>query len=176
MSKLNLVLNIAVTTRRLLYLCWVRTGEVMSPILFALFIEDLELYIQTNNCNGLSFQDISLILLLFADDMVFFGKSQEGVENSLNKLSKYCKKWGIKVNISKTNVMVRRRRGRLGREVWFLFANSPLDVVDNINNLGVNLKYTGSFTLNQQNLLGSGLRDMNTLLANVKIFDFIPKT
>ena len=37
----------------------------MSPVLFALFIEDLELYIQSNN-SGLSFHDISLILLLFA--------------------------------------------------------------------------------------------------------------
>ena len=30
------------------------------------------------------------------------------------------------------------------------------------------MNYTGSFALNQQNLLGKGLKAMNTLLANVK--------
>ena len=103
----------------------------MSPILFALFVEDLEVYIQTNNCSGLSFQDISLILLLFADDMVIFGHGQEDLENSLNMLSQYrgeyCKK----------KVIVFRRSGRLGREVQFLLENSSLDVVDNFNYLAL---------------------------------------
>ena len=62
-------------------------GEVMSPILFALFIEDMELYIQSNDSSGLTFHDISLILLLFADDMVIFGHNQMDLQNSLNMLS-----------------------------------------------------------------------------------------
>ena len=38
------------------------------------------------------------------------------------------------------------------------------------------MNYTGTFVLNQQNLLGKGLKAMNTLLANVKTFNFTPKT
>ena len=60
-----------------------RQGEVMSPVHFALFIKDLELYIQSNNSSGLSFHDISLILLLFTDDMVIFGHTQMDLQNSL---------------------------------------------------------------------------------------------
>ena len=77
-------------------------------------------------------------------------------------LSQYSKKWRIEVNIAKTKVMVFRIRGRLGREVHFLFENSPLYVVDNFYYLGVILNYTGSFTLNQQSLLGKGLKAMKT--------------
>ena len=148
----------------------------MSPILFALFIEDMELYIQSNDSSGLTFHDISLILLLFADDMVIFGHNQMDLQNSLDMLSEYCTRWGIEVNKEKTKVIVFRKRGRLDQGIQFLFENSPLEVVDNFNYLGVIMNYTGSFALNQQNLLGKGLKAMNTLLANVKTFDFTPKT
>ena len=50
--------------------------EVISPVLFSLFLEDLELYLQTSDLSGLSLQDITLILLPLADDMVIFGHDQ----------------------------------------------------------------------------------------------------
>ena len=52
------------------YAVGLRQGEVISPILFSLFVEDLELFLQNDVTSGLSFDDILLILLLFADDMV----------------------------------------------------------------------------------------------------------
>ena len=58
----------------------------MSPIRFALFIKDMELYIQSNDSSGLTFHDISLVLLLFADDMVIFGHNQMDLQNSLEML------------------------------------------------------------------------------------------
>ena len=54
-----------------------RQGEVMSPILFSLFIEDLELFLQNDVNSGLDINDIILLLLLFADDMAIFGKTPE---------------------------------------------------------------------------------------------------
>ena len=54
-----------------------KQGEIMSPMLFSLFIEDLELFIQDSPTSGLTIDDITFILLLFADDMVQFGKSPE---------------------------------------------------------------------------------------------------
>jgi len=49
----------------------------MSPMLFSLFIEDLELFIQDSPTSGLTIHAITFILLLFAEDMVQFGKSPE---------------------------------------------------------------------------------------------------
>ena len=64
----------------------------MSPILFSLFVEDLELFLQRNVDCGLTVYGITLILLLFADDMVILGSSQQDLRNSLNLLYEYCRK------------------------------------------------------------------------------------
>ena len=77
-----------------------RQREVMSPILFSLFVEDLELFLQRSVDCGLTVYDITLILLLFADGMVILGLSQQDLQNSLNLLYEYCLKWGLTVNTS----------------------------------------------------------------------------
>ena len=78
-----------------------RQGEVMSLVLFSLFIDDLELFLQDSvNC-GMTFDDITLIILLFADDMAIIGDSPMGLQNSLNLLKTYCNTWALEVNIQK---------------------------------------------------------------------------
>ena len=72
-----------------------RQGEIISPILASLFLEDLELYLQENPESGLSFDQITLIILLFADDMVIFGKSPDELQKNINLLYDYCSKWGL---------------------------------------------------------------------------------
>ena len=81
------------------------------------------------------------------------------------------------MNTAKTKVIVFsfRKIGRLGQDVHFVFENSPLEIVDDFNSLGVIMNYTGSFKLNQQNLLGKGLKAMSTLLAIVKTLNCTPK-
>ena len=50
------------------YAVGLRQGEVLSPLLFSLFVEDLELYLQDSTTCGLSMEEINIILLLFPDD------------------------------------------------------------------------------------------------------------
>ena len=46
--------------------------------------------------------------------MVLMSNSVKDLQQSLNDLHKYCNRWGLKVNIDKTKVMVFLRRwGRL---------------------------------------------------------------
>jgi hypothetical protein len=52
----------------------------MSPLLFALFVEDLELYLQNGIDCGLDIDDIVIMLLLFADDMAIIGKTHTEVQ------------------------------------------------------------------------------------------------
>ena len=58
-----------------------KQGDSMSTILFPLFIEDSELYLLNEIDSGLTHDDITLILLMFADDMVIFGTSREDLQN-----------------------------------------------------------------------------------------------
>ena len=70
-------------------------------MLFSLFIEDLELYLQSDQCSGLSLDEITFILILFADDMVILGKDRDDLQKSLDRLEHYCNKWGLQVNTEK---------------------------------------------------------------------------
>ena len=58
----------------------------MSPISFSLFIEDLELFLQDDVNSGLDINDIMLLLLSFADDLVPLGKTPEDLQRSLDLL------------------------------------------------------------------------------------------
>ena len=101
-----------------------RQGEVTSPTLFSLFIEDLELFFQNGVTSGLSFDDSLLILLLFADDMVILGNSVDKINASLELLSNYCNTWSLEVNAHKTKDMVffGKRGGLLNNEYLHIMA------------------------------------------------------
>ena len=75
-----------------------KQGETLSHILFSLFIEDL----QGKPSSGLNIKGINLLLFLLADDMVILGETPEDLQGSLNGLHKYCDKWELEVNTSKT--------------------------------------------------------------------------
>ena len=60
--------------------------------------------------NGLSFENLNvymkLFLLLYADDTVFFAESQQELQQILKLFEHYCNIWKLKVNISKTKIVV----------------------------------------------------------------------
>ena len=66
-------------------------GEVLSPFLFSLFLNDLELYLQQDQNAGLTLEQLSIYLLLFADDAVLFSDTIEGLQFSLNNLESYSR-------------------------------------------------------------------------------------
>ena len=43
---------------------------------------------------------------MYADDIVIFFLSPEGLQNKLFSLESYCDDWGMKVNIKKTKVII----------------------------------------------------------------------
>ena len=84
--------------------------EVLSPFLFSLFINDLELYLQQNTDARLNLDQLSIYLLIFADDAVIFSDSIVGLQSSLNNLQSYCLKWNLKVKVDKTKISYFRKR------------------------------------------------------------------
>ena len=91
-------------------------GEISSPILFALFMNDIETFLQNDTSTSFTIEELNIYLLLFADDSVLISETAEELQNLLNSFEKYCEKWKLKVNIEKTKVMVFRKGGKLNKK------------------------------------------------------------
>ena len=113
-----------------------KQGEVISPLFFSLFIDDLELFLQDDPNCGLNLDDITFILMLFADDMVILGNTIADLQHGLDLLHTYCTRWGIQVNTDKTKILVFRKRGRLKDNGVWTYDGAKLEVVNDFNYLG----------------------------------------
>ena len=98
----------------------------------------------------------------------------KGLDEGLDLLEMYCHKWGLQVNTDKTKIVVFRKRGGLLNDESWTYNGRNLEVVSNFNYLGTVFNYTGNFALNQETLVGKGLKAMNCLLHNTKRYSFKP--
>ena len=83
----------------------VRQGECLSPFLFAMYVNDLEAEFAIKGISGINTGMINVYILLYADDIILFGKSPEELQNALDVLEEYCKRWKLRVNTNKTKIM-----------------------------------------------------------------------
>ena len=98
----------------------VRQGENLSPFLFALYLNDLESYFLQQNVPCLEkLSDICLdeiqiyvrlFLLFYADDTILIAESPEGLQTALDAFESYCSLWKLKVNTSKTKIVIFSKR------------------------------------------------------------------
>ena len=93
----------------------VRQGECLSPLLFSLFLNDIEDKFIQSGFEGLDEDMFKLYMLLYADDIVIFANNAEELQLGLNFLSAYCTRWKLKVNALKTKVLIFRKGGTLQR-------------------------------------------------------------
>ena len=107
-----------------------KQGDICSPILYSMFVEDLEIYLHDSYNKGLTIDDISIILLMYADVTAILRETPEGLQATLDTLCEYCNKWGLKMNTTQTKVMVFRKRGRLRQHEQWSYNDESLEIVD----------------------------------------------
>ena len=81
-------------------------GGMLSPKLFTEFLQD----ISESFDQGIAVDTLLMIYLLFADDLVFFSESAEGLQKQLTALYSYASLWHIIVSIPKTKVLIFNER------------------------------------------------------------------
>ena len=79
----------------------VRQGCNSSPLLFSLYINDLESYFSCNPPGYCQLNSYKLHLLKFADDIVLLANSREGLQNSINRIEEFSDGWDLSINIEK---------------------------------------------------------------------------
>ena len=159
----------------------VRQGENLSPLLFAVYLNDFEFYISRNYkgldlCaseirNNLSDDDIEVFLrmfvLLYADDTIVMAESAGDLQIALNAVYEYCNLWYLTVNTSKTKIVI-FSRGKVRSYPHFMFGNSEIEVVDDYVYLGTTLNYNGSYNKAIKKQLTQAQRGMYSLLTKAK--------
>ena len=78
---------------------------MLSPFLFALYTGELVDMLKNNYGIFITEELSHLNILLYADDIALFADSVKRLQELLNTLSEFCKKWGLVVNISKTKII-----------------------------------------------------------------------
>ena len=126
----------------------------MSPLLFSLFLNDLEEQFISSGLEGLVIDICKMFLLLYADDIIIFANSAVELQEGLDLLSDYCKRWTLKINVSKTKIMIFRKSGQLPRNMAFVYDNEPLEIVNTMRYLGIVFTPGGSFSEAQNTLAG----------------------
>ena len=137
----------------------VRQGKNLSPLMFALFLNDLETHL-SNAYGGLTYissltencfekEDIvvyrKLYVLLYADDTIVLAESPTQLQSALDALFNYCETWKMYVNTAKTKVLV-FSRGKIRKLPEFKFGPNKFAIVDKYNYLGINFNYNGRFS------------------------------
>ena len=75
-------------------------------MLFSVFINGFAKYLKGKGFGGVEVGEDRLHLLLFADDIVMFAENGDELQEMINVLEEYCKKWRFEINVGKSKVMV----------------------------------------------------------------------
>ena len=159
----------------------VRQGENLSPLLFALFLNDLTSFLSTNY-DGLASlgNDINeqrsnndleifqkLCILLYADDTIILAESPVQLQRALDGMDEYCHKNKLKVNETKTKIVF-FSRGKIRKLPTFKFHDSKLEVVHSYTYLGVTFNYNGKLKMAQKDVYDKASRAMFGLIAKCR--------
>ena len=127
-----------------------KQGDPSSPLLFMLFVNDIINNINTDLNGIFTINELKLFLILFADDQVVFAKSPQSLQSMLNDIENYCETWRLKINTSKTKIMIFEKGRRTSYD--FYIYNTVIDVVDSFKYLGITLFKNGNWYRSQKTI------------------------
>ena len=112
--------------------CGTNQGGPLSPNMFRFILTDLREFLDIEF--GIVLEEETIAHLLWADDLVLMSDSQVGLQTQLNNLFKFCSKFQMIVNETKTKIMV---YGNYDEDTTFTFNDKTLEIVDEYKYLGV---------------------------------------
>lgn len=139
----------------------VRQGCILSPLLFNLFLCDLAKHFDAME-EKVKLGNIGINSLFWADDLVLFAETKEGLDKLLKILEDYCKENHLLINTKKTKCMIFNKTGRLMRRPFYL-DGVKLEMVRRYKYLG--------FVITPSGEICTGLKDLRdrALKAFMKI-------
>ena len=129
-----------------------KQGDICSPVLFSLFINELANEIMQQGRHGIQLLPdlVQILILLFADDVILASDTVCGLQNQLNILSRTANHLDLVVNLDKSNIVVFRNGGHIAAGEKWMYNNNEVEVVNMYKYLGIYLstRLTFSHALN----------------------------
>ena len=122
----------------------VRQGDILSPLLFNIFINDIVKEFEPDDCAPPTMLEQKIGSLLYADDLVILSTTPEGLQTSLNRLHEYCLTWKLQVNMSKTKTMCFTNKKQY-TAYPMTYSGETIEQVDKYTYLGIEICSNGSF-------------------------------
>ena len=126
----------------------VKQGCPLSPLLFGIYIDDLESMFADRNADldlpRLGGQPVPP--LFYADDLALVARSQAGLQSQMNLLQGYSEKWQLTVNVAKTRAIVFQVTRSAAAQLELTYRGSSVEAVDSFCYLGTVFHCTAPFS------------------------------
>ncbi len=116
----------------------------LSPTLFNIYINELAKVLEQSSAPGLTLHDSNIKFLLFADDLVLLSPTEEGLQQNLDILHKFCQTWALTINANETKILTFQKRPRFqGKRHNFTLGMTKIEHATNYTYLGLKISATG---------------------------------
>ena len=99
-----------------------RQGCILSPFLFSLNMNELLEMLKCFDCKDEHVNEYAqnIMLLMYADDIAQGSCMVKDLQRMIDVLGEFCDKWGLQLNMKKTQIVVFRKNGAIrDYEKWF---------------------------------------------------------
>ena len=135
-----------------------KQGCPLSPLLFALYISDLETTLRNFQSGGIVVGREKIFSLAYADDLVILSERSDDMKEMLQLLNRYTRRKGLAVNILKSQMMVFSKGGRLSKEKW-KFDGSNIIEVRSFKYLGFTFQSNGRYSKHIEEMATVGKKE-----------------
>ena len=131
----------------------VRQGCILSPLLYAIFINGLVKATNAQN-KGVTIDGGSKLgILLYADDIVLLAESRKDLQQMMDLVASYAKKWRFEINPKKSQVMVAGTKWA-PRNIQWKMGGLHLEQTKSYKYLGLEITRTGSWSKHIKKVVG----------------------
>ena len=129
-----------------------KQGDICSPVLFSMFIDELANEIMERSRHGIKLTPdlVQIFILLLAYNVILASYTVCGLQNRLNILWETAERLGLAVSLDKSNILVFRTGGHVAPCEKWVYGENVTTVVNQYKYLGIYLstRLTFSHALN----------------------------
>ncbi len=140
----------------------VKQGYPLSPLLFGLYLDELEKHLDALDGNSPpQLADIVVKLLLYADDLALMLETPQGLQKQIDVMFEFCVEQQSVINVSKTKVVVFEKC--CSATPKFTYRGTTIERVQSFGYMGLKLHSTKGMAIAIDKLTATGKKALFAL-------------